>query len=1103
MKNVKTFSMKALSLLLAVVMCVGLLNLPAFATTVGGSASAAVTVGGNSETKTIYLRFRDAVEEAAFTTQEYEIQIDASLSMKNDVLPKAMDYKGYFNQNGKAEVDANNKPIYAGHVFSSWTAQLGKTADRTVIDESNVLIFNASWKDCKDHVDADKSGKCDKCGAEVEVEAKTITVTFEDGEFDASIFATQTYTAEVRADGNYEYLFNTGANKAKATVDEVTGNSIPVRDGYTFTGWDKGMDLFGDSDDVSYMAMWEKIDDTQPDSSAKADLTLTLEIVKVNGEEIGSTKEVTVNSGDTVMFKISVKNTGNVAIPTVTVYDVLDEGMALTGSQPRTENGFYWTINNPRSTSQTHTVKVTNNGSEPITLTNSASVDVSVALPTASGGISSVVQHIYVQDSVKVTVNPDRGPKQPVVGASGNVDLSKLKVKFYCEIVNAGGNHSRPSSDFGEIVWRDNAACYTIVWNGGNTATLTLHGEELLKIYNAAIAEQKGTDAHHLFDSSAAEQTVTLTWNATTQKWTAATQTVTFRVSCPSTVIFVDGTANGKAFARQEYTNVYATPDTIGSTNSGEAINYDFRGLFNTTASVTHAGVDENGNPTRDGYEFVLWAYDKRGQTTTYTARWQCDGNHVDTNGDGLCDKDAYNKGVVKCNERITCECDDCYCGGTEGDICTECKGLCGDKCACDQPEFFTVTFNYGDGRENGSEQVKAGGKATEPAKPTREGYRFDGWYTEAEDGAKYNFNSAVNADITLYAHWTKTYALTTVNRWSGMTSVRPYEEGQVFFADGVASIPGGKVLAYWIDETTGEKYYEHPEDNPANLVVYHMPAHDLTLHAVFTITTTFKDGVDGAAFADYTVQREFAAPEESYAYLGETHERQGFTFAGWVETAKIDGNVTYTATWTEIETQPEPETQAPSTSNDVYYTLVYNMNDGTGMTMSTTQANNPSFTITGTEPARDGYTFEGWAASADGAAEYQAGSRITISGTSQVLYAVWSEVSVEIPEEDPPLSDLPDVEIPEEDPPLSDLPDVEIPEEDPPLSDLPDVEIPEEDPPLSDLPELDIPDGDVPLASVPDTGDYSHIWGFVALISGMGLAVLVLTNKKREEIAE
>ena len=104
----------------------------------------------------------------------------------------------------------------------------------------------------------------------------------------------------------------------------------------------------------------------------------------------------------------------------------------------------------------------------------------------------------------------------------------------------------------------------------------------------------------------------------------------------------------------------------------------------------------------------------------------------------------------------------------------------------------------------------------------------------------------------------------------------------------------------------------------------------------------------------------------------------------------------------------------------------------------------------------------------------------------------------MEIPEEDPPLTDIPEedpplTDIPEEDPPLSD-----IPEEDPPLSDLPDLEIPEEEPPLSDIPDVDIP-----MADVPDTGDNSHVWGYFAMISGVGLAALVLTSKKREEIAE
>lgn len=41
-----------------------------------------------------------------------------------------------------------------------------------------------------------------------------------------------------------------------------------------------------------------------------------------------------------------------------------------------------------------------------------------------------------------------------------------------------------------------------------------------------------------------------------------------------------------------------------------------------------------------------------------------------------------------------------------------------------------------------------------EPANPTRLGYTFDGWYTEAEDGKKFDFSQTLTEDKTVYAHW-------------------------------------------------------------------------------------------------------------------------------------------------------------------------------------------------------------------------------------------------------------------------------------------------------------------------------------------------------------
>ena len=73
-------------------------------------------------------------------------------------------------------------------------------------------------------------------------------------------------------------------------------------------------------------------------------------------------------------------------------------------------------------------------------------------------------------------------------------------------------------------------------------------------------------------------------------------------------------------------------------------------------------------------------------------------------------------------------------------------------------PTSYTVTFdlNYADGGIYQTLSVKAGEKVTTPTKPTRDRYSFLGWYTAAIGGNKFNFNSVINAAITLYARWSR-----------------------------------------------------------------------------------------------------------------------------------------------------------------------------------------------------------------------------------------------------------------------------------------------------------------------------------------------------------
>ena len=72
--------------------------------------------------------------------------------------------------------------------------------------------------------------------------------------------------------------------------------------------------------------------------------------------------------------------------------------------------------------------------------------------------------------------------------------------------------------------------------------------------------------------------------------------------------------------------------------------------------------------------------------------------------------------------------------------------------------ESFTVTFdlNGKTGTAPSPQKVEKGKTATKPADPKVEGFTFKAWCTDKEGKKEYDFSTAVNADITLYAKWEK-----------------------------------------------------------------------------------------------------------------------------------------------------------------------------------------------------------------------------------------------------------------------------------------------------------------------------------------------------------
>ena len=69
---------------------------------------------------------------------------------------------------------------------------------------------------------------------------------------------------------------------------------------------------------------------------------------------------------------------------------------------------------------------------------------------------------------------------------------------------------------------------------------------------------------------------------------------------------------------------------------------------------------------------------------------------------------------------------------------------------------YYTVTFDSNGGSAVTGKSVVSGRSIAEPADPTRDGYTFTGWYTNAACTAAYDFSSKITGNLTLYAGWEK-----------------------------------------------------------------------------------------------------------------------------------------------------------------------------------------------------------------------------------------------------------------------------------------------------------------------------------------------------------
>jgi len=317
-----------------------------------------------------------------------------------------------------------------------------------------------------------------------------------------------------------------------------------------------------------------------------------------------------------------------------------------------------------------------------------------------------------------------------------------------------------------------------------------------------------------------------------------------------------------------------------------------------------------------------------------------------------------------------------------------------------DTPATHTVTFNFNFGGAPANEvrTVNTGQPVLTPPTHNRSGYTFAGWFDtnaasggiEFETGAS---GTAVTADRTVYARWTPiTHTVTFNFNFSGAPAneTRTVNTGQPVLTPPTHN-RSGYTFAGWFDTNAASGGTEFETGASGTAVTA-----DRTVYARWTPithTVTFNFNFSGAP-ANETRTVNTGQP----VLTPPTHNRSGYTFAGWFDTNAASGG-------TEFETGASGT--AVTADRTVYarwtpitHTVTFNFNFSGAPANETRTVNTGQPVLTPPTHNRSGYTFAGWfdTNAASGGTEFETGASGTAVTADRTVYARWaSSSSVEI----------------------------------------------------------------------------------------------------------
>lgn len=255
---------------------------------------------------------------------------------------------------------------------------------------------------------------------------------------------------------------------------------------------------------------------------------------------------------------------------------------------------------------------------------------------------------------------------------------------------------------------------------------------------------------------------------------------------------------------------------------------------------------------------------------------------------------------------------------------------------------------------------------------PTKEGYKFIGWYTNSDLTTEYNTDNLVKANVTLYAKYE--VASYTV-KFTGMDNTEKFPDVKVEYKRAVSAPSytpikgnaGSMVFAGWYTEDGN--LYDFKTPVTSNLVLVAKYTTDTNVVKFYDGETELTDLVQNVAFG-----------QKATSVVAPTKE--GYTFDGWYIDSKLTTNYDF-----EKEVNVDLTLYAKYTINT--YTVKFY--DGDEEFTDLTKEVEYGKTIGDiTSPTKEGYVLVGWYTDSELTTEY---NMDTIVKANVTLYVKWKQV--------------------------------------------------------------------------------------------------------------